>query len=424
MVDKEAIKKIIKDCANNPNAVIEIKNGNIVLESQGLFSRANNKELASFVTSNRDIIMEAVRESYSEGIDCSFFQSQINKSCKQAGLKKEEIPDFVREYTSSWMANLPDDIKSQKLTDLQLPGTHDSGATVGDIRLDIKPAFAKTWQQKLLYTIINLPIVRDIVKNWTVTQDKSIGEQLQEGVRLFDFRLAKDDKGELRLGHTFLMGKLQTYLDTIKDFSDKHPGEVIVINMKVDSPYSGVVTPEDVKKAYDMLEKTLGQKILQNDRELGSVKELTADGSKIIFYVQLDTSAIENNKLMRRDKSDELWPDRRTPEQVLTRLDEQVHDLSEKKKKQETKEYNYASFNTTPDTKTIVEGVFEGKNLIKRGKNMQKDLQKFLEKQPDISGFILDSPTQKSIQAVVNNNKAHVEKIMAERNRVNEGVQK
>lgn len=110
--------------------------------------------------------------------------------------------------SADWMANLDD---SLKISEINLPGTHDSGT---------KNVTASSNAQ---------------------CQDKSITEQLNIGVRFLDVRL--EDEGEkLRLVHGTADCKSEDgsklYLDEVFNdcyqFLDAHPTETIVMSMKKD----------------------------------------------------------------------------------------------------------------------------------------------------------------------------------------------
>jgi 1-phosphatidylinositol phosphodiesterase len=111
---------------------------------------------------------------------------------------------FMEQETldlTTWMSQLPDDTRVPGLT---IPGTHDSAA----------------------YTI-SWPFV--------ATQKLNIQEQLNSGIRYFDFRCGlRDDIVELVHGPTFLGLTLPKVLDTIYTWLEKHPSEALIVQIKED----------------------------------------------------------------------------------------------------------------------------------------------------------------------------------------------
>ena len=119
--------------------------------------------------------------------------------------------------SAKWMSKVPDNVL---LCNLNIPGTHDSAM------------FGSQWA----------------TGRFAETQDLSIKEQLEAGVRIFDLRLRYGGEGELYLCHGdqdhccdaydgqwgAISGKL-TYkkvLKTISDFLDKNPGETVIATVQ------------------------------------------------------------------------------------------------------------------------------------------------------------------------------------------------
>ena len=122
--------------------------------------------------------------------------------------------------STNWMKKIPDDTS---LKDITIPGTHDS-CTNG----------------------VGTVFTRDhgaILKAWAKTQDTSITEQLNNGIRLLDFRLEYDDSmygyNELALCHgdnrLFTCSCNITFYNAlyeVRDFLLDHPTETVIISMK------------------------------------------------------------------------------------------------------------------------------------------------------------------------------------------------
>lgn len=110
---------------------------------------------------------------------------------------------------ADWMANIDGNLK---ITQINMPGTHDSGT------------------QKIS------------LATYSQCQDKSIEEQLNMGIRFLDIRLEAEDSGKLYLVHgstdcqSNSGGKLylEEVLTNCYQFLDAHPTETIVMSMKKD----------------------------------------------------------------------------------------------------------------------------------------------------------------------------------------------
>ena len=110
---------------------------------------------------------------------------------------------------TEWMANID---SNKKITEINLPGTHDSGT------------------QKISNA------------TFAQCQDKSIAEQLNFGIRFLDIRLEAEDNGKLYLVHGSEDCKsnsgsklyLEEVLSDCYSFLEAHPTETIVMSMKKD----------------------------------------------------------------------------------------------------------------------------------------------------------------------------------------------
>lgn len=101
---------------------------------------------------------------------------------------------------SAWMKGLADDVPVARLT---IPATHDSGALLGGEALQ--------------------------------TQDISIREQLEAGVRGFDIRLQACDNGKLGVYHSVQFQDIYWETDVLPaflDFLKKYPSEMLFVSLK------------------------------------------------------------------------------------------------------------------------------------------------------------------------------------------------
>ena len=94
--------------------------------------------------------------------------------------------NWPEEY---WMTELPDYVKQRPLTQLAIPGSHNSFA----YNLDVDGELAPDTQESLDDTIkdlVNLiPTVKIVIHNWSKTQQLTFKQQLMAGVRYFDVRV-------------------------------------------------------------------------------------------------------------------------------------------------------------------------------------------------------------------------------------------
>src|SRR6516225_5750413 len=82
-----------------------------------------------------------------------------------------------------WMAQMPDDAL---LSDITIPGTHDSGARFGGVA----------------------PVVDFVTALWVHCQNWTVTQQLNAGVRFLDVRCHAEPDGTLRIHHMFVDDRL------------------------------------------------------------------------------------------------------------------------------------------------------------------------------------------------------------------------
>ena len=154
------------------------------------------------------------------------------------------------EFLRSWMSYVSDDTL---LTDMVIPGSHDSGTT------------KMMWAAK--------------------TQDKSIKEQMACGARYFDIRPQLKD-GKLVVFHGPITGEdVEPIIDDIKQFLTANPSETLILD------FQHFMSDETaIEKTDELLSDKLDGLMVANKTELSDldfVKSLTlADtrGKAIVFF--------------------------------------------------------------------------------------------------------------------------------------------
>ena len=123
------------------------------------------------------------------------------------------------------------------------------------------------------------------------------------------------------------------------------------INLKVDSPYSDIVSEKDKRNAAEMINTELSGLMKDNvSITTISVKDLVETGNRAIVYANLglDTQHLGN---VKAGNSHEIWPNKTLEKDVITAVKAEAD-------KGCNQELVYASLNTTPDANTIVKRVF------------------------------------------------------------------
>lgn len=173
---------------------------------------------------------------------------------------------------SNWMRDRFPLIKDKKLGALVIPGTHDSGTyalidiwdatdprnlelLVGDVGAPDKPAEAR----------VALALGGSIAKGWGAAQSRNITQQLEDGIRSLDLRVAVDKKGVFRACHALYGDRLDKILDDVKQFSDAHPQEILILSFWAFHDWAedmpGKMRPEKHTALINMIESRFTNRI-------------------------------------------------------------------------------------------------------------------------------------------------------------------
>ncbi|OHS93130.1 hypothetical protein TRFO_40560 [Tritrichomonas foetus] len=123
---------------------------------------------------------------------------------------------------NNWMEDLGYLIQDKKITEIKIPGTHDSATYA----ITKKSKAAKGEKAAKLTTLVGDP------KQWTVCQTKSIRTQLKYGARFLDLRASYEDDERFYLHHGLKAKSLAHELKIIHEFLQRHPHEMIIIKIK------------------------------------------------------------------------------------------------------------------------------------------------------------------------------------------------
>ncbi|XP_017576289.1 PI-PLC X domain-containing protein 1 [Pygocentrus nattereri] len=133
----------------------------------------------------------------------------------------------------SWMSHLPNALWDIPLFNLTIPGSHNAITYCLD-KNDRSPV--DLTQPDMLQKLDKYmkPIIRPFVYKWAITQERSVREQLDCGVRYCDLRIAhrpNDSSSDLYFYHgVYTTVTVETVLKEIKAWLDAHPKEVVILS--------------------------------------------------------------------------------------------------------------------------------------------------------------------------------------------------
>ncbi|XP_039644282.1 PI-PLC X domain-containing protein 1-like [Perca fluviatilis] len=128
---------------------------------------------------------------------------------------------------SDWMSQLAPQLQDTPLYKLAIPGSHDSMS----YDLDINSTIIEPDELKKLSPIL---CARELVRTAATTQDVTITQQLDAGVRYFDLRISRKTNDPEPNKFYFYHGlctrtDAETVLRDINDWAGKHPKEILIL---------------------------------------------------------------------------------------------------------------------------------------------------------------------------------------------------
>jgi len=153
--------------------------------------------------------------------------------------------------TDPWMWRLQPLIGGKRLTDIAIPGTHDSG-TYSITSGSASGLDAETWTVALRNMSIlgGLPLcfaVNRVIANWAKAQTKTFLEQLSDGIRYFDLRL-QYDKGEYSFTHSLVGASLNDLISDVNTFyaTPGYDREILILDFQHVFNIDDLATTNDV----------------------------------------------------------------------------------------------------------------------------------------------------------------------------------
>jgi len=175
---------------------------------------------------------------------------------------------------ANWMKELPSHLHEVPITQLSIPGSHDSGSFYLDSSSSTAPGEAKV--------INNLArrfprVTKRIVRNWSITQNLNIYEQLKRGIRYFDFRVAYLESTKQFYVVHGLYGSLYSELfEEINKFLTEYPKEILILDF---NHFYGF-TAEQHKDFMDMIAECFQGKLYASKAKGRNEKEGTENNAE------------------------------------------------------------------------------------------------------------------------------------------------
>lgn len=229
-----------------------------------------------------------------------------------------ELCDEKWSNNSSWMNELPEHLHCISLTKIAIPGSHDS------FTYDINKSndICKVNIPEFLRKFVNCRFVRYFIYNWSITQTLNVIDQLENGIRYFDIRVASKVERDKRLAfyvHGMYSRNILQYLEEMKEFLESHRKEVVLLDFN----HFYDMFPDDHCQLIENVLDIFGSMVCPvRDLDTLSLEWMWSNGYQVIIIYHCSCDPV-HEFLWSASSIRSRWPDKRSCEDVVKFLDEE-----------------------------------------------------------------------------------------------------
>lgn len=273
----------------------------------------------------------------------------------------------------SWMSSLPEAVRERSLSELVLPGSHDSaGCTTMDNKL------TEEWSKEVAGKRRHLPYVKHALERWTHTQSLTIAEQLEMGTRHFDFRLScKPNKSVFYFSHGLICTAAMFTMYTIYNYLQLHRGEVVVVSIRPDVWHQEYLSKEKVDEFLKNVHGVCGQLLIPKAEAGQSVDSLCKAGHRLLlnYFGECSSQAWVR-------KFDSVQEAARLPYSLKIRIAQVKQSI----KKAHSEEWEVLSFPVDPTTDQLQNEIYKLSSfgLKELSKEMHEKMYELLNPRIDV----------------------------------------
>lgn len=310
---------------------------------------------------------------------------------------------------ADWMKDYSQYIKNKPLKDIFIPGTHDSAA----YNLENTFGRGQDFPHKLnILKIIGIGyVVTKVAKNWTKAQNRTIYQQLEDGNRFLDLRVVyRKSKKKFYTIHELYGPKLDFVLDQINEFCEKHPKEIVIIqvgDLRYLSPHGQGSEKELIQKLKDNFKDKLVPKSLGPN---ATIEELWKHNKQVVLIYDHSNVVKGDDLIWARDAYlESYWTDTQNTMELKKKLDKHLEKRSTFYGNKLYVVQSQLTANTQMIKKSLNIFSKSPKSLLTLAKQVRPELKEWLDewknKKPNI--IITDFADSKSAELILKLNKSN-----------------
>lgn len=275
---------------------------------------------------------------------------------------------------ANWMTEMADKIAKKPLNQLFIPGSHDSGT----YKLENTFAKGQDYTEKLnalKYVGVGF-IVTSVAKNWAQTQDRTIAQQLNDGVRYLDLRVTyRDSDQDFYIAHGLFGPKFSDVLSQIRNFLQENPREIVIIQIG-DLNYMG--PKEESERNHERLVKLILKALPAVQKSELSGPNVRVEQlwkmKKQVFLIYKNKDVVKYfDELWSRSSIDDYWPNVDDTDSLKEKIDRH---MDKRGKDDNGNKFFVTQAQMTPSSKTIANSVIPLGKRYRSLKDMAEDVVK------------------------------------------------
>ncbi len=163
-----------------------------------------------------------------------------------------------------WMDQYKIYTSLKPLNQLVIPQTHDSGtySLISTYNRPTNDPFAPDVDSEFT----KIGSFSNIAEGWSKAQEKTVYQQLKDGIRSLDLRPCMEKNGTLRVCHGLYGPTLSEILKDIRKFADEYPNEIVIIAVGGFSQTKyGDMSAQNIQRVKDLINAELGPRLVNHN---------------------------------------------------------------------------------------------------------------------------------------------------------------
>lgn len=257
---------------------------------------------------------------------------------------------YIDTSYENWMGNHLSKLGNKSLKQITLPGTHDSGAY--NLTDTLMPDAESDTIEHLVWLAEHLLTpVGDIIRDWSVSQDRSFYQQLQGGIRYLDVRAGWDNSTHTwRAFHLQIGNNILDLMTEVRLFLDSHPKEIVILEV---SHLDGYPTKNDILLLELMLENIFHNLLIPTSISLDiTINTLLSKNYRVL--VALDTIPLPTEYIWDTDILHNSYANTPNLAEMRAYNDDKIEDYMDGK---HSSQLFKISWTLTPNSTTILAAI-------------------------------------------------------------------